>query len=109
MTHTYNIMTEEEAQDKKFIVYPYTTHNEEEVQKIIEKIKQARINKKTKSEEELAQKQTLSEKAYVPMEMEEPIVKEEYVPMEMEEPITEEEQGPVLRKSIFTNGNKIIK
>ena len=31
MTHTYNIMTEEEAQDKKFIVYPYTTHNEEEV------------------------------------------------------------------------------
>lgn len=95
MTHTYNIMTEEEAQDKKFIVYPYTTHNEEEVQKIIEKIKQARINKKTKSEEELAQKQTLSEKAYVPMEM--------------EEPITEEEQGPVLRKSIFTNGNKIIK
>lgn len=109
MTHTYNIMTEEEAQDKKFIVYPYTTHNEEEVQKIIEKIKQDRINRKTKSEEELAQKQTISEKAYVPIEMEEPIVKEEYVPVEMEEHITQEEQGPVLRKSIFTNGNKIIK
>ena len=108
MTHTYNIMTEEEAQDKKFIVYPYTTHNEEEVQKIIEKIKQDRINRKTRSEEELAQKQPISEKAYVPMEMEESIAKEEYVPMEIEEPIAKEEQGPVLRKSIFTNGNKIM-
>ena len=95
MTHTYNIMTEEEAQDKKFIVYPYTTHNEEEVQKIIEKIKQDRINRKTKSEEKLAQKQ--------------PIFEEAYIPTEIEEPIIEEEQGPVLRKSIFTNGNKIIK
>ena len=109
MTHTYNIMTEEEAQDKKFIVYPYTTHNEEAVQKIIEKIKQARINRKTKSEEELAQKQPIFEEAYVPMEIEEPIAKGEYVTMEIEEPIVEEEQGPVLRKSIFTNGNKIIK
>lgn len=110
MTHTYNIMTEKEAQDKKFIVYPYTTHNEEEVQKIIEKIKQDRINRKTKSEEELAQKQPIFEEAYAPTEIEEPIVEEEYVPMEMEEePIAKEEQGPVLRKSIFTNGNKIIK
>ena len=42
------------------------------------------------------------------MEMEESIAKEEYVPMEIEEPIAKEEQGPVLRKSIFTNGNKIM-
>lgn len=87
MTHTYNIMTEEEAQDKKFIVFPYTTHNEEEVQKIIEKIKQARINRITKSEEELEQKQ--------------PIFEEAYAPTEIEEPIVEKQQGPVLKKTLL--------
>ena len=88
ITHAYDKMTEEEAQDKTFIVYPFTTHNEEEVQKVIEEIKQFRIDG-TRANLELVPKQTIFEPAYVPTETKETIV---------------EEQGPVLKKTLYPKG-----
>ncbi len=90
ITHAYDKMTEEEAQDKTFIVYPFTTHNEEEVQKVIEKIKQFRIDGTRRANLEPVPKQTIFEQAYVPTETEETIV--------------EEQQGPVLKKTLYPKG-----
>lgn len=49
--HTYKKMTEEEAKDKKFIVYPFTMNEDtqENVNKVIQDIKQSRIYSKKKS------------------------------------------------------------
>ena len=90
ITHTYDKMTEEEAKDKTFVVYPFTTNNEEEVQKVIEEIKQSRIDSATKANLESLQAQSIFEQAYVPTETEETIV--------------EEQQGPVLKKSLYPKG-----
>lgn len=47
MTHDYELMSEEEAQDLTFTVYPFTMN--EEVEKIVEEIKQSRIDMATKA------------------------------------------------------------
>lgn len=90
ITHAYDKMTEEEAQDKTFIVYPFTTHNEEEVQKVIEEIKKIRIDGTRRANLEPVPKQTIFEQAYVPTETEGTIV--------------EEQQGPVLKKTLYPKG-----
>ena len=84
-------MTEEEAKDKTFIVYPFTTQNEEEVQKVIEEIKQARIAGTKRVNVERVPKQTIFE--------------QDSIPTETEETIVEEQQGPVLKKTLFLKQN----
>lgn len=44
--YNFSHMTEEEAQDKRFVVYPYTNDKEEEVNKAVEDIRRARQEKK---------------------------------------------------------------
>lgn len=95
ITHTYDKMTEEEAQDKTFVVYPFTTHNEEEVQKIIEKITQSRIDSATKANLESLQAQSIFEQIYIPAETEEVLI--------------EEQQGPILKKTLNPKINKNTK
>ena len=41
-THTYEPMSEQEAENKTFIVYPFSNDHEEEVEKVIKEIKEAR-------------------------------------------------------------------
>lgn len=91
ITHNYDKMTEEEAKDKTFIVYPFTTQNEEEVQKVIEEIKQARIAGTKRVNVERVPKQTIFE--------------QDSIPTETEETIVEEQQGPVLKKTLFLKQN----
>lgn len=51
ITHSYEKMTEEEAKDKTFTVYPFATHEDtkENLEKVIEEIKQSRIDSATKA------------------------------------------------------------
>lgn len=86
ITHTYEKMTEEEAQDKTFTVYPFTTHNDTQadVEKAIQEIKQSRIDTATRVNLEALQVQTK--------------IEQDYIPTETEEVLTEEQQGPVLKK-----------
>lgn len=51
ITHDYVKMSEEEAQDKTFTVYPFTIHDDtkDDVEKIIQEIKQSRIDSATKA------------------------------------------------------------
>ena len=79
-------MTEEEAQDKTFVVYPFTTHNEEDVEKVIEEIKQSRIDNAVRANLEALQVQ--------------PTFEQDYIPTTNEEVLTEEQQGPVLKKTL---------
>ena len=41
-THTYEPMSEQEAENKTFVVYPFSNDHEEEVEKVIKEIKEAR-------------------------------------------------------------------
>lgn len=88
ITHTYEKMTEEEAKDKTFTVYPFTTHEDtkENLEKVIEEIKQSRIDSATKANLDALQSQ--------------PRFEQDYVPTETEEVLTEEQQGPVLKKTL---------
>lgn len=86
VTHAYEKMTEEEAQDKTFVVYPFTTHNEEDVEKVIEEIKQSRIDNAVRANLEALQVQ--------------PTFEQDYIPTTNEEVLTEEQQGPVLKKTL---------
>ena len=101
ITHAYDEMTEEEAQDKTFIVYPYTIDSAEGVQKAIEKIEQARIDGTTRANLESVPNQTIFEQAYAPTETEETIFEQAYAPTETEEAIVEEQKGPVLKKTLY--------
>ncbi len=51
ITHTYEKMTEEEAQDKTFTVYPFTTDDDTQanVEEVIQEIKKSRIDSATKA------------------------------------------------------------
>lgn len=88
ITHTYEKITEEEAKDKTFTVYPFTTHEDtkENLEKVIEEIKQSRIDSATKANLEALQSQ--------------PRFEQNYIPTETEEVLTEEQQGPVLKKTL---------
>lgn len=86
--HTYEKMTEEEAKDKTFTVYPFTTleDTKENIEKIIEEIKQSRIDSATKANLNALQLQSRFE--------------QDYVPTETEEVLIVEQQGPVLKKTL---------
>lgn len=88
ITHTYEKMTEEEAQDKTFTVYPFTKHDDTQadVEKVIQEIKQSRIDSATKANLEALELQ--------------PRFEQEIIPTETEEVLTEEQQGPVLKKTL---------
>lgn len=86
ITHAYEKMTEEDAQDKTFVVYPFTTHYEEDVQKVIDEIKQSRIDAAVRANLEALQVQ--------------PTFKQDAILETNEEVLTEEQQGPVLKKTL---------
>ncbi len=95
ITHTYEKMAEEEAQDKTFTVYPFTTDDDIQanVEKVIQEIKQSRIDSATKANLETLQTQT--------------IVEQDYIPTATEEVLIEKQQGPVLKKTLNSqNRNK---
>lgn len=87
ITHTYEKMTEEDAQDKTFTVYPFTAYYEEDVQKVIDEIKQSRIDSGARANLEALQV--------------EPRFEQEYVQAVNEEVQTEAQQGPVLKKTLM--------
>lgn len=94
ITHTYEKMTEEEAKDKTFTVYPFTTHNDtkEEVEKIIQEIKKSRIDNATKTNLEALEVQ--------------PVFEQETIPTKNEEILIEAQQGPRLVKTMRPQNNK---
>ena len=87
ITHAYEKMTEEDAQDKTFVVYPFTTHYEEDVQKVIEEIKQSRTHSSVNANLETLQV--------------EPRFEQDYIQAINEEVQVEEQQGPVLKKTLM--------
>lgn len=93
ITHTYEKMTEEEAQNKTFIVYQYTINEDtqENVEKVIEEIKKSRVNYRTKSNVKALDKYSKFEEKVIPTET---------------EIILSEEQGPRLVKTIRKNERK---
>ena len=88
ITHTYEKMTEEEAQDKTFTVYPFTTHDDTQadVEKVIQEIKQSRIDNASKAHLEALELQSKCE--------------QEIISTETEEVLTEVQQGPRLVKTM---------
>ncbi len=86
-THIFEEMTEEEAQDKTFTVYPFTIHNDTivDVENVIQEIKQSRINNATKVNSE-----TLDDQ---------PKFNQEIILTETEEVVSEEQKGPQLVKT----------
>lgn len=87
ITHAYEKMTEEDAQDKTFVVYPFTTHYEEDVQKVIDEIKQSRTHSSVNANLETLQV--------------EPRFEQDYIQAINEEVQTEPQQGPVLKKTLM--------
>lgn len=87
ITHAYEKMTEEDAQDKTFVVYPFTTHYEEDVQKVINEIKQSRTHSSVNTNLEALQV--------------EPRFEQDYIQAINEEVQVEEQQGPVLKKTLM--------
>ena len=94
ITHTYEKMTEEEAQDKTFIVYPFTTHEDTQadVNKIIKEIKQSRINNTTKANLEALKVQLRFE--------------QEIISTETETVSSGEQQGPQFAKTMHSQNDK---
>lgn len=94
ITHTYEKMTEEEARDKTFTVYPFAKYDDtqEDVEKVIQEIKQSRIDNATKTNLEALEIQ--------------PRFEQEIVSIETEEVLTEEQQGPRLVKTMRPQNNK---
>lgn len=89
ITHAYEKMTEEDAQDKTFVVYPFTTHYEEDVQKVINEIKQSRTHSSVNANLEALQV--------------EPRFEQDYIQAINEEVQTDPQQGPVLKKTLMKN------
>lgn len=94
ITHTYEKMTEEEAQDKTFTVYPFTTHDDTQadVEKVIQEIKQSRIDNASKANLEALELQHKFE--------------QEIISTETEEVLTDVQQGPRLVKTMRPQNNK---
>jgi len=88
ITHTYEKMTEEEAKDKTFTVYPFTIHDDTQadVFKVIQEIRQSRIDNTTKANLEALEVQ--------------PRFEWEIIPTEIETVLSEEQQGPRLVKTV---------
>lgn len=90
--HTYEKMTEEEAKDKTFTIYPYLVHDDTQanVEKIIREIKQSRIDKATKENLEALEVQ--------------PRFEQEVISTETDRVL--EQQGPKLVKTMYPRSNK---
>ena len=91
ITHTYEKITEEEAQDKTFIVYPFTIHDDTQadVEKVIKEMKQSRIDNATKANLEV-----------------QPRFEQEIIPTEIETVFSEEQQGPRLVQTLRLQNDK---
>ena len=85
--HTYEQMTEEEAKDRTFTVYPsiIPEDTKENLEKVIEEIKQSRIDRAAEVNLEALQLQSN--------------FRQDYILMEAEEDTTETQHGIVLKKS----------
>ena len=92
ITHTYEKMTEEEAQAKTFTVYPFMSETDEMVQKVVDEIKQSRIDMTTKADLEALQTHSIFEP--------------EVIPTETEQVLSDEQQGPRLIKTIRPQNEK---
>ena len=92
ISHTYEKMTEEEAKDKTFTVYPFMSETDENVQKVVDEIKQSRIESATKANLEALQAQ--------------PIFEPGVIPTETEQGLSEEQNGPRLVKTICPQNEK---
>ena len=91
ITHTYEKMAEEEAQDKTFIVYPFTTHEDTQadVEKVIKEMKQSRIDNATKANLEV-----------------QPRFEQEIIPTEIETVFSDEQPGPRLVQTLRLQNHK---
>ncbi len=83
----YETMSEEDAQDKKFIVYPFNFGHDEKLQKVIGEIRQDRLLQNQKANS-IDSKNTL-------------FLSQNNEFMSPEKMWVEEEKGPVLKKTIF--------
>lgn len=92
ITHTYEEMTEEEAQDKTFTVYPFTAVALETVQKIVDEIKQSRIDSAVKANLEALQL--------------DPKFESEFVSAKSEQVVSEKQQGRKLVKKMRPQNEK---
>lgn len=90
ITHTYEKMTEEEAKDKTFTVYPFMSEEDEKVQEIVDEIKQSRIEMATRANLEALQTHPESKAT----------------PTETEQTLSEEHQSPRLVKTMHTQNEK---
>ncbi len=90
ITHTYEKMTEEEAQDKTFTVYPFMSEEDEKVQEIVDEIKQSRIEMATRANLEALQTHPESKAT----------------PIETEQTLSEEHQSPRLVKTMRPQNEK---
>lgn len=88
VTYTYEKMTEEEAQDKTFTVYPFTIRDDTQanVEKVVQEIKQFRIDNATKASVEALEVQ--------------PRFEQETIHTKTETILSEEQQGPRLVKTM---------
>ena len=95
--HMYENMTEEEAKNKTFTVYPFTIYEEtqSEVEKVVQEIKQSRIDRAVKANlEEREASKVLQSQFYL---------EQDDIPIVTEEVLTEVPQGPVLQRTLDPN------
>lgn len=90
--HTYEPMSEEEAQNNTFIVYSFSSDNEEEVQKVIEEIRASRIQD-AKKVTEVSTQNSQTTSIYLDALQ---LPNENLVDIQ-----AKENCGPVLKKSLF--------
>ncbi len=81
ITHDYVKMTEEKAQDKTFIVYPFMSNTREAVKKVVEEIKYSRVLSETQANLKALNTQTQIQEYSVEN--------------------CKEQEGPVLKKTLY--------
>ena len=95
--HMYENMTEEEAKNKTFTVYPFTIYEEtqSEVEKVVQEIKQSRIDQAVKANlEEREASKVLQPQFYL---------EQDDIPIVTKEVLTEVPQGPFLQRTLDPN------
>ena len=95
--YMYENMTEEEAKNKTFTVYPFTIYEEtqSEVEKVVQEIKQSRIDQAVKANlEEREASKVLQPQFYL---------EQDDIPIVTKEVLTEVPQGPVLQRTLDPN------
>ena len=97
MIHMYENITEEEAKNKTFTVYPFTIYEEtqSEVEKAVQEIKKSRMDQAVKANlEEREASKVLQSQFYL---------EQDDIPIVTEEVLTEVPQGPVLQRTLDPN------